>query len=206
MKALILIDIQNDFLPGGSLAVAGGDQVIPVANRLQPLFDVVVATQDWHPPDHLSFASQHDGRRVGETFELNGIPQILWPDHCVQGTAGAELVPTLATERIAAVFQKGIERDIDSYSGFFDNGHRRATGLGDYLEQHGVDEVFLVGLATDVCVKFTALDALKLGFTTHVVVDGVRAVDLRPGDGGRALAELEQAGARLVSLEQLDPA
>ena len=187
MKTLILVDIQNDFLPGGALAVPKGDEVIPVANRIMPLFDLVVATQDWHPADHGSFASRHPGRKVGDIIELNGLPQVLWPDHCVQDTRGAAFPERLEVSRINRVFRKGTDAGIDSYSGFFDNGHRKSTGLGELLKSQGVDEVCVMGLATDYCVKFTTLDARKLGFKVNLVLDGVRGVELKTGDCRRAM-------------------
>src|SRR5688572_15626086 len=154
--ALVLVDLQNDFCPGGALAVADGDRVVPLANALarSKKFDLVVATQDWHPPDHASFAANHPGREVGDHIDLEGLPQILWPAHCVQGTWGAGLHPALDATRIDKVFQKGIDPALDSYSGFFDNGHRRSTGLGDYLKAAGITDVYILGLATDYCVKF----------------------------------------------------
>ena len=202
-QALILVDIQNDFLPGGALAVAHGDEVVAVANRLIGHFDHVLATQDWHPPGHLSFAANHDLRRIGEVIELNGLPQLLWPAHCVQNSGGALFAPGLETRKIRRVFPKGIEEGFDSYSGFFDNGHHRATGLGDYLKAEGVGRVHIVGLATDYCVKFTALDALASGFETVLVADACRGVDLAAGDSEKALAELQAAGASIVTSEAL---
>jgi nicotinamidase/pyrazinamidase len=198
MYALILVDLQNDFCPGGALPVPQGDQVAAVANRLQPRFDLVVATQDWHPAHHASFAANHSGRRVGEQIDLEGLPQVLWPVHCVQGTAGAEIVAALDRSRIARVFQKGTDPRIDSYSGFFDNGRRKATGLGDYLRERGAAEVCVCGLATDYCVKFTALDAAALGFRTRVIEDACRGVDLQPGDARRALAEMRAQGIEVL--------
>jgi len=198
MPVLLLVDLQNDFLPGGALAVPDGDAVIPVANRLMPAFSLVVATQDWHPPDHLSFASRHPGREVFDTITLDGLEQILWPDHCVQKTPGAELAAALDTERIDRVFRKGMDRSIDSYSGFFDNGHRRDTGLGKFLQQQDIKDVYIAGLATDVCVKFTALDAQKLGFNTFVVFDGCRGVNLQDGDVERAVEEMTSAGVHIA--------
>jgi len=198
MKALILVDIQNDFLPGGSLAVPNGDEVVPVANRLQDHFGLVVATQDWHPPGHGSFAASHEGKSVGEVIDLNGIEQILWPVHCVQGTPGADFAPGLRTDGIDKVFQKGTGPGIDSYSTFFDNGHRRSTGLTDYLREKGVTEVWLAGLATDYCVKFSALDAIREGFRTFVVEDACRGVGLAPHDTARAIEEMRDAGAVVV--------
>jgi nicotinamidase/pyrazinamidase len=160
MKALIIVDVQNDFLPGGALAVDKGDLVIPTINRLQENFELVVATQDWHPAEHKSFASQHEGRSVFEEITLNGLPQVLWPDHCVQETKGAAFSSQLDQKRIEAISRKGMEINIDSYSGFFDNGKKKATGLGAYLKGRGVTSVFVAGLAADYCVYFTALDAL----------------------------------------------
>lgn len=203
MRALILVDIQNDFLPGGALAVPDGDAAIPVANDLMPRFDLVVATQDWHPRRHGSFASQHPGHKAGDVIELNGLQQILWPDHCVQGTPGAEFPDTLNTGGIRRIFKKGIDPAIDSYSGFFDNGHRRATGLGDYLKEQDVDEVYLVGLATDYCVKFTALDARQLGFRTYLIEDGCRGVELNPGDCANAITEMKAAGVTIARSEHV---
>ena len=203
MRALILVDIQNDFLPGGALAVLRGDEVVPVANRVQPVFDLVVATQDWHPPRHGSFASTRPGRKPGEVDELAGLSQVLWPDHCVQGSRGAEFAPGLEMNRVEAIFRKGTDPSIDSYSGFFDNGHRKSTGLGDYLRGRAANDVYVLGLATDYCVKFTALDARKLGFRTFLVQDGSRGVELRPGDVTRAVEEMREAGIEVVQSMQL---
>lgn len=183
-SALILVDIQNDFCPGGSLAVKDGDAVVPVANELQKRFELIVATKDWHSAGHASFVS-------------------LWPPHCVQETEGAEFVAGLDTSRIARVFLKGTDMEIDSYSGFFDNEHRRATGLGDYLKERGVTDVFIAGLATDYCVKFTALDAVMLGFRTSVVVDACRGVEVNEGDTARAIEEMSAAGVNITESHQL---
>jgi nicotinamidase/pyrazinamidase len=198
MHALILVDLQNDFVPGGALPVPEGDAVVPLVNALAPYFDLVVATQDWHPADHGSFAANHPGRHVGDVIALDGLEQILWPVHCVQHTWGAEFLPGVDMGAVAEVFRKGTDPQIDSYSGFFDNGHRRATGLGEYLHGRGVLRVTVVGLATDYCVKFTALDALALGFETAVIPEACRGVGLRPGDVERALDELSAAGVRLL--------
>jgi nicotinamidase/pyrazinamidase len=203
MRALILVDLQNDFLPGGALAVSDGDLVIPVANELQGAFDLVIATKDWHPSDHGSFAANHPGKKPGEKIELAGLEQILWPVHCVQGTPGAEFAPGLDTRKIRKVFWKGIDPQVDSYSAFFDNADRRSTGLGEYLRELGVEEVYLLGLATDYCVQFSARDALRLGFHTHVVVDGCRGVDLQDGDSERALEALRNEGANLLVSREL---
>lgn len=203
MRALILVDMQYDFLPGGALAVPDGDAVIGVANALQDAFELVVASQDWHPPNHSSFASQHPGKKPGDVVELDGLTQILWPDHCVENTHGAEFSRRLRRDKIRAVFHKGTDPKIDSYSSFFDNAHRRATGLGDYLFQNHVRQVVLTGLATDYCVKFTALDAIDLSFETSVVVDGCRGIDINPGDVDRALEEMRKAGVALVQSNAL---
>lgn len=198
MRALILVDIQNDFVPGGALAVEDGDAVVPVANRLIPKFDLVISSQDWHPAQHQSFASQHPGRSPGEMIDLHGLAQVLWPDHCVQGSPGAEFVAELKLPEGVHIFQKGIHEDVDSYSAFFDNGRRHATGLADFLREKNVDEVFVLGLATDYCVKFTVLDACGEGFKTSVVQDGCRAVNLSSGDDARAFEEMKSAGATLL--------
>lgn len=195
MKTLLLIDIQNDFLPGGALAVPEGDLIVPVVNDLMPQFDLIVATQDWHPADHGSFAANHPGRSVFEQIELEGMPQTLWPVHCVQNTGGALFAPGLNTRSIDKVFPKGMNARIDSYSGFFDNGHRAATGMSEWLKSRGVTELSVVGLATDYCVKFTVLDALQEGFRLRVVAKACRGVNLVPGDVDRALADMREAGA-----------
>jgi nicotinamidase/pyrazinamidase len=198
VRALVLVDIQNDFLPGGALAVPRGDEVVPVANRVQPAFELVVATQDWHPAGHGSFASTRPGRKPGELAELAGLPQVLWPDHCVQGTRGAEFAAALRMNRVEAIFRKGTDPTIDSYSGFFDNGHRKSTGMGDYLKGRRVTDVYVLGLATDYCVRFTALDAQKLGFRTFLIEDGSRGVELQPGDVARAVQEMRSAKVTIV--------
>lgn len=202
MKALILVDLQNDFMPGGALAVPQGDEIIPLADELQHRFDIVVATKDWHPPDHGSFAENHKGKKPGDRIILDGIEQILWPVHCVQNTHGAEFAPSFETSRIAHVFHKGTERNIDSYSTFFDNMHRRHTGLAHYLEKRGINEIYLMGLALDYCVKYSTLDARQLGLTTYVILDGCRGIDLAPGDIARAVDEMKHAGA--IILESAD--
>jgi nicotinamidase/pyrazinamidase len=197
MNALILVDIQNDFCPGGALPVADGDHVVPVVNDAMRRVDLVVATQDWHPANHGSFAANHPGKKVGEVIDLNGLQQILWPVHCVQNTHGAEFHPKLDASRITIVFPKGTDPAIDSYSGFFDNGHRKSTGLGEWLKQQGVTEVSVLGLATDYCVKFTALDAVQSGFKTTLIRAGCRGVNLKPGDSDAAIDEMRKAGVRI---------
>lgn len=203
MRALVLVDLQYDFMPGGALAVKEGEQTVPVANRLMPCFELVVATQDWHPENHGSFVTQHPGNKVGELVDLNGIEQIVWPVHCVQDSAGASLHRDLDASRIDRAFFKGIDPGIDSYSAFFDNGHLRATGLGDYLKEQGVDALYLMGLATDYCVKYSALDAKKLGFDTYVIEDGCRGVELNAGDVQAALLEMKNAGVTIVDSASL---
>jgi nicotinamidase/pyrazinamidase len=198
MRALLLIDVQNDFMPFGSLPVAEGDAVVAVANTLVPRFELVVATQDWHPAGHASFASNHPGRAAGEVIEVAGLPQVLWPDHCVQNSAGASFHSGLDVSAIDHVVRKGTDCGIDSYSGFFDNNHAKDTGLAAYLRGRGVDEVWLVGLATDYCVKFTALDGRGEGFAVVVVEDGCRAVNLSRTDGRDALEEMRAAGCRIA--------
>jgi nicotinamidase/pyrazinamidase len=197
MKALILVDIQNDFLPGGALAVPNGGAVIPIVNKILPVFPLVVATQDWHPSIHGSFAANHPGKKVFEQIDLNGLPQTLWPVHCVQNTPGAALATDLRQDRIARVFQKGTDAGIDSYSGLFDNGHRKSTGLGEWLKQQRVTDVFVCGLATDYCVKFTALDAVQLGFKTYLIEDASRGVNLHPNDVQKAIEEMKAAGVNV---------
>jgi nicotinamidase/pyrazinamidase len=197
MKALLLIDIQNDFLPGGALAVKAGHEVVPVANRLMPQYELVVATQDFHPPDHRSFASQHAGRQVGDVIQLYGLDQVLWPSHCVQGTRGAQLAAALNRAGIHHVVQKGTDASIDSYSGFFDNARRKSTGLADLLRRHNVEELHVAGLATDYCVKATALDGVDLGFRVVLLTEGIRGVDLNRGDSARAIEEMRGAGVEI---------
>ena len=195
--ALVLVDLQYDFMPTGMLPVAEGDRVVPIANRLLPDYATVVATQDWHPADHGSFAANHPWRKPGQVIELDGLPQVLWPIHCVQGTMGAELVDELDRGRITQIFRKGTDPAIDSYSGFYDNGHRKSTGLAEWLREHGITDLHVLGLATDYCVKFTVLDGLREGFTVTLLADACRGVNLAPGDVDRAVEEMRAAGARL---------
>ena len=197
MNALLLIDIQNDFMPGGRLAVPDGDAILPLVNALQPQFDLVVASQDWHPAGHRSFASSHPGQAAYDEITWQGLPQMLWPDHCVQATPGADLHPTLDTRRVEAIFRKGTDPDIDSYSAFFDNGHRKATGLAAYLRGRGVTRVYLAGLAADYCVYFSAKDALAEGFETIVLAEATRAISVE--GWAAAQADLRQRGGHVVS-------
>ncbi len=177
MKALLIVDIQNDFLPGGALAVPAGDEIIETVNALQACFPLVVATQDWHPAGHGSFASAHEGKKPFEMGTLGGIEQVLWPDHCVQATMGAEITVALSQKAIEATFRKGTDPGIDSYSAFFDNEKLKDTGLGAYLKGRNVTQVFIAGLAGDFCVAYSALDALELGFRTYVLEDATRPID-----------------------------
>ena len=194
--ALLVIDVQNDFCPGGALAVAGGNEIVPDVNAALARFAVRVLTQDWHPAGHSSFASQHPGRAPFETVGMDYGPQILWPDHCVQGSDGAAFHPDLATDRADLIIRKGFRRAIDSYSAFFENDHATPTGLDGYLRDRGVRHVTLMGLATDFCVKWSALDAAKLGFEVTVHEEACRAIDL---DGSLAAArdEMRAAGVML---------
>ena len=196
-RALLLVDLQYDFMPGGALAVPHGDEVVSAVNQQIPLYDVVVASQDWHPEGHKSFASQHPGKKPGDSIELDGVRQTLWPDHCIQGTRGARLHEDLKLPSIQKVFRKGEDERVDSYSAFFDNARRRSTGLADWLRGAGVDELHLMGLATDYCVKFSALDAAEQGFQTHVISAGCRGIDLEPGDVQKAWDEMRQAGVQV---------
>jgi nicotinamidase-related amidase len=196
-RALLIVDVQNDFCPGGSLPVERGDEVVEVINRISPTFTRVVATQDWHPRGHLSFASNHPGCRPLETVDVNGIAQVLWPDHCVQETSGAELHPLLDTRGIGLVLRKGMTVGLDSYSAFFENDRTSPTGLAGYLRGLGVEELFVCGLATDYCVLATAMDALALGFRVTLVRDACRGVDFPAGSVARALATMEKAGVTM---------
>jgi nicotinamidase/pyrazinamidase len=202
-KALIVVDLQNDFMPGGALPTRNGNEVVAVANKLMPFFGVVVASQDWHPPNHGSFASQYASKKPGEHVKLAGIDQILWPEHCVQDTEGAKFAADLNAYDIEKVIHKGIDPAIDSYSTFFDNAHKRETGLHQYLKDFDVKDVYLLGLATDYCVKYSVLDALHLGYRTFVVTDGCRGVNLSPDDSERALSEMAKAGAHLATSEEV---
>lgn len=203
MQALLLIDLQNDFCRYGALAVTDGNAVVPLANDLAARFDLVVATQDWHPADHGSFAANHLWSKPGQTIILDGLEQILWPVHCVQESFGAQFVNELNLENITEIFQKGTDPLIDSYSGFYDNGHRKSTGLAEYLKEKGVKTVYIAGLATDYCVKFTALDAVKEGFETYVIADACRGVNLQADDSENALAEMQAAGAKIVQSSEV---
>lgn len=197
MKTLIITDVQNDFLPGGALGVKGGDAVIPVINRIIPLFDLVIATQDWHPPHHISFASAHL-RKPGDVIQVGDRKQILWPDHCVQNTHGAELAKGLHREKVEAIFHKGTDPNIDSYSVFFDNARKRHTGLAPYLQKKKMKNLYFAGLATDYCILYSVFDALELGFAVWVIKDACRGIGLHPGDEERAFTQMQEKGATLI--------
>ena len=203
MKAFIVVDLQNDFLPGGALAVKQGNEIIPVIDKLlKAPFDLKIASKDWHPRDHGSFAENH-GKKPGEHVTLAGTDQILWPVHCVQGTHGSEFAPGWDVSQIQKIIYKGTSAEIDSYSTFFDNGHRKSTGLQDFLKEKNITEIYLAGLATDYCVKYSALDACRLGFKVYVIQDACRAVNLLPDDGQKALDELRSAGVDILNSEGL---
>ncbi len=203
MKALLIVDVQNDFLPGGALEVVDGDKIIPVINHIQHKFELIVATRDWHPSNHGSFASNHEGAEVGETVTLDGLEQILWPDHCVQGSPGAELSPQLNKAFIERIIFKGDDPMVDSYSAFFDNGHRRDTGLHQFLQKRGVTDVYVTGLAADVCVYYTVKDALALGYNTWLITDAIRGVDLKPGDTQKAIDDMAAKGAHVITSDEI---
>lgn len=202
-SALLIVDVQYDFLPEGALAVADGDQIIPVINEVQKKFELIIATQDWHPADHQSFAANHEGKNIGEMIQLQGLDQILWPTHCVQFTKGAQHAAELQQTNWDSIFQKGTKPEVDSYSGFFDNARRGDTGLGKHLKQLGVEKIYVCGLAQDYCVKFTALDGKSLGFDTYLITDATKPVNLAPEDGASALEEMSKAGIHLISSEDI---
>ena len=201
MKTLILIDIQNDFIPGGSLEVPQGDEIIPVVNNLQEKFNLVVATQDWHPQNHVSFASNHEGKEPFDKIELDDMEQILWPDHCVQNSEGAEFHQDLLTKKVEVIVRKGMDSGIDSYSSFYDNGHKKSTGLTGYLKEKGADELYFAGLAADVCVYFSIKDALKEGFSATLIEDATRALD--DDKFAEMKKELQEKGMKITDSKRL---
>ncbi|MCC5912873.1 MAG: bifunctional nicotinamidase/pyrazinamidase [Balneolaceae bacterium] len=202
MKALLVIDIQNDFCPGGALAVPNGDRIIPVVNRLIDQFDTVIQTQDWHPAGHHSFASSHEGKNPYDTTELDYGTQVLWPDHCVQGSKGAEFHPDLNSLKSQVVIRKGFRKGIDSYSTFFENDQETSTGLTGYLKNRGITELYAVGLATDFCVKWSVLDGIREGFKLHIVKDAVAGINLN-GSLDAAWREMKAAGTGILTSDQL---
>lgn len=203
MKALLIVDVQNDFLPGGALQVPEGDRIIPVINNIQKYFRLIVATRDWHPVNHGSFASNHAGKKPGEMIRLHGQSQILWPDHCVQGSPGAEISPLLNQALINNVIFKGSDPDIDSYSAFYDNGHLKETGLHAYLKRNGITTLYVTGLAADYCVYYTVKDAVLLGYETHLLTDATRGVNMQADDTQKAFEELRRIGAQLMTSDTL---
>lgn len=202
-KALLIIDVQNDFCPGGALAVPKGAQIITTINRLIGKFDRVVATQDWHPEDHVSFASNHPGKKEYEVIEHKGIEQVLWPDHCVQGTKGADFHPELDTKRLDLIMRKGSNSQIDSYSAFRENDKKTITGLEGYLNNLGIKRVYLCGLALDYCVFYSAMDSSELGFDTNVIIDATKGIDSPEGNVDEALNEMKEAGVEIVESHNL---
>jgi nicotinamidase/pyrazinamidase len=202
-KALIMVDLQNDFCRNGSLEVPDADAIIPHANQLQNYFDEIIASKDWHPQDHVSFASNHPGKKVNDILEINGIRQILWPDHCVQNTKGADFHPDLLTTHISKIIYKGTDKNIDSYSAFFDNGHLRETDLKNYLHDRNIKKIYIMGLATDYCVKYTCLDAVELGFETYFIEDACRGVQLVEGDIVRAIEEMKTKGVHILHMKDM---
>ena len=194
---LLVVDVQNCFIPGGSLAVNGGDEIVPIINRIAPAFRNVVLTQDWHTPGHVSFASSHPGKKPFETIQLPYGTQVLWPDHCVQGTEGAALAPGLSLPHAELIIRKGYRRDVDSYSAFLEADRKTPTGLGGYLRERGLRHVYLVGLATDFCVGWSALDARKAGFAATVIEDATRGIDTG-GSLAKAWADMTGAGVKRI--------
>lgn len=201
MKTLIIVDAQNDFMPGGALEVPKGDTIVPVINRIQPKFELIIATQDWHPNNHKSFASNHKGKEVFEKITYNGIEQTMWPDHCVQGSNGASFHEQLNMKPVEAIFRKGMNPEIDSYSGFYDNGHQKSTGLAGYLKEKGVDELYFSGLAADICVYYTLLDAIKEGFKVNLLLDATRPLDQEEFE--KQIEELTSDGVTVMKTEDL---
>lgn len=196
MKALILVDIQNDFMPGGPLAISDGETIVPVINQLINKFELVVATQDWHPSNHASFAGNHEGKKPFDIIELSGMRQVLWPDHCVQGTKGAEFHPKLETLKMAAIFRKGMNPEIDSYSGFYDNGHLQSSGLAGYLRDKGASKLYFTGLAADICVYFTIKDALAEGFKAVLIEDATCPLNVE--EFVKIRKELQEKGVEII--------
>lgn len=201
MKILILVDVQNDFMPGGRLEIKQADQIVPVINRIQKQFDLVVATQDWHPQNHQSFASNHPGKKPFDRIQLQGTEQILWPDHCVQGSGGADFHRDLETNRIAAIFRKGMNPEIDSYSGFYDNNHEVSTGMSGYLSEKGATEVYFCGLASDICVFHTIRDAIQEGFQAILIEDASQPLD--PMNFIKMKEELTNWGAKIIHSSEI---
>jgi nicotinamidase/pyrazinamidase len=202
-KALIIVDVQNDFCPGGKLAVPNGDKIIPTINKLSKKFEKVIATQDWHPEDHMSFAVNHPGKKEFEVFDYNGTKQVLWPVHCVSGTYGAEFHPDFNTENVGLILRKGSNPQIDSYSAFWENDKATLTGLEGYLKILGIKETYICGLALDYCVFYSAMDAKELGFETFVVIDGTKGIDSPIGNIDKSLNVMKEAEIKIVESKDL---
>ncbi len=202
-KALLIVDLQNDFCPGGSLAVPGGDTVVPVINNIINRFSTVVATQDWHPPGHVSFSSSHEGKSPFDTVSAGGVEQTLWPDHCVRETEGARLHPGLDTRNVGLILRKGAGADMDSYSAFFENDRATSTGLSFYFKGLGIRTVYVCGLALDVCVYYTVMDGLGLGFSMVLVEDGCRGVDVPEGSVVTRMKAMRDGGALIQTSRDL---
>ncbi|CAL68132.1 bifunctional nicotinamidase/pyrazinamidase [Christiangramia forsetii] len=202
MRGLVIIDVQNDFMPGGALAVPDGDKIVPIVNDLQKKFDLVIATQDWHPSGHASFASSYENSKEFEIIKLDGLDQVLWPEHCIQNTKGANFHPDLDTSKIEAIFRKGTNKKIDSYSGFYDNAHLKSTGLAGYLKEKGVTELYFVGLAAEYCVYFSIKDALLEGFEAILIEDGTRA--LRDGDFEKIKVDILRKGGKIIDAKEVN--
>jgi nicotinamidase/pyrazinamidase len=199
MKALLIVDMENDFMPGGALGVPGADKIVPLLNALMEKFSLVVMCEDFHPADHVSFAASHPGKKPGDRIQVKGFEQVLWPVHCVRNTKGAEIVSELNKDKIASIFYKGTDKNIDSYSAFFDNARQKSTGLGDYLKSHKITDLYVAGVATDYCVLYSSLDALELGFRVYVITDACRPINLKKGDEQRALDRIVTQGGKLVT-------
>ena len=196
MKTLVLVDIQNDFLKGGSLAVPEGEKIIKPINKIIKQYDLVIATKDWHPKNHISFASNHPDKKIGDIINVNGVDQVLWPDHCIQNSYGSDFPEQLDISKLAKVIYKGSDANIDSYSGFFDNGHFRSTGLSDYLKSKDVYKIDYVGLATDYCLKYTAIDSVSEGFKTRVLINCIKGIEEKGCE--LALNEMKSKGIELI--------
>lgn len=201
MKALLLIDVQNDFMPGGALPVPEGDKIVPIINELQKKFELVVATQDWHPKGHSSFASSHDGKKEFDIIKAHGLDQVLWPDHCIQNSTGAAFHPQLVTANIESIFRKGTNPEIDSYSGFYDNAHLKSTGLTGYLKEKGATELYVCGLAGEYCVNFSIMDALAEGFSVTLIADATKSLDSKAFDA--AQKTISEKGGRILASKNL---
>ncbi|MBN1694182.1 bifunctional nicotinamidase/pyrazinamidase [candidate division WOR-3 bacterium] len=202
-KALVIVDVQNDFCPGGSLAVPEGDEIIPLINNLSLKFKRVVATQDWHPRNHVSFAVNHPGKKVYDVIKYKGIEQVLWPEHCVSGTSGADFHTNLNTENLNLILRKGTNPEIDSYSAFQENDKKTITGLEGYLKNLNVRQTYFCGLALDYCVFYSAMDSIKIGFETYVIIDGTKGIDSPEGNIDKVLREMKECDIKIIKSSDL---